>query len=200
MLARHLVLATAAIVLPMTAHADGTDFGGHGWRGGFKPSGTWINTVFVWPRGTSDAACGSPPPTAARFVSLITYFDNGELIEGAGPAAGPPTVAVAVSRSAGHGFWERLYRRSFIQTFRQHYFNAAGLLVRVNVVENTAELKRGDDPATPDVVESYYLFGRGTNVITNVLPTGEPVPEGGPLATRVYGCNQATSRPLTLEE
>jgi hypothetical protein len=192
-------LVMATVLLPAVAEAGGGLWHFHG-RRGFEPEGTWINTVLVWPRASPDAVCGEPPPTASRFESLTTFYASGEVIEGGGPAAGPPTVAASVSRSAGHGLWERMGWNSFLQSFRQHYFNAAGLLVRVNVVQNVAEFRRGDDPATPAFVEPYHLFGKGTNVITNVLPTGQPLPDGSALATRVYGCNQATSRPYVLEE
>jgi hypothetical protein len=180
-------------LLPVLAQANGL-WHSNG-RRDFQPQGTWINTVWVWPRASADADCGAPPANAGRFESLTTFFATGELIEGAGPAAGPPTVAAAVSRSAGHGLWERIGRRSILQTFRQHYLNAAGVTSRTNVVQNIAELKQGDDPATADVVEPYYLLGRGTNLITNVL-----IPPGSGLAPRVYGCNQSSSRPYALEE
>jgi hypothetical protein len=189
-------LAAAAVLAP--ALAQGGSFLSWG-RGSFDPEGTWINTVLAWPRGSADAACGAPPPTANRFESLTTFFPGGELIEGGGPSAGPPNVAASVSRSAGHGLWERMGRKSILQTFRQHYFNAAGIMVRVNVVQNVAEFRWGDDPSTA-AVEPYYLFGRGTNVITNVLPNGTPLPEGSALQTRVPGCNQSSSRPYVLEE
>jgi hypothetical protein len=190
-------LTVAAILTPALVQAGG---GFPGWgRGSFEPEGTWINTVLVWPRASADAPCGEAPPTANRFESLTTFFPGGELIEGGGPAAGPPNVAVSVSRSAGHGLWERMGRKSILQTFRQHYFNAAGLMSRTNVIHNVAELRWGDDPSTA-AVEAYYLFGRGTNVITNVLPNGAPLPPGSALPTQVQGCNQSSSRPYVIEE
>jgi hypothetical protein len=120
---------------------------------------------------------------------MTTYMRGGILIEGGGPATPPP----AVSRSAGHGIWERTGPHTFRIFFRAHSFDNLGRLVRITEVESHPRLIEGDNPETPDDLEPYYLSGEGTNRITNINPdTGEA------MVTEV--CNEATSRPVLFED
>lgn len=152
-------------------------------EGGGKFEGTWLNEVKI-------VTCPPAPHTVlATFESMITYIRGGILIEGGGPATPPP----AVSRSAGHGIWERTGHHTFRAFFRAHSFDNLGRLVRITEVTTNPELIQGDNPETPDV-EPYYLSGEGTNKITNINPVD------GTVINVTEGCNEATSRPVLFED
>jgi len=121
---------------------------------------------------------------------MTTYMRDGVLVEGGGPATPPP----AVSRSAGHGIWERTVHRAFRLQFRFHSFDALGRLVRITEVTSFPHLIHGDNPATPDVIEPYYLSGDGNNLVTNIDPVT------GVSTALPRGCNEATSRPVLFED
>lgn len=149
-------------------------------KGGRTLEGTWLNEVQI-------VTC-PPAPFAviATAQSMTTYIRDGILIEGGGPAAPPP----AVSRSAGHGIWERTGGHTFLLFFRSHSFDNLGRRVRITEVTSHPSLIQGDNPDTPDVVEPYYLSGDGTNRITNLNPVD------GTVISVTEGCNKATSTPL----
>jgi len=149
--------------------------------GNNRIEGTWINTVKIVP-------CASPQTVLATFQSMTTYHRDGTLIEGGGPAAPPP----GVSRSAGHGIWERSGPRSIQASFRVHAFDSLGRLVRINEVTTAPTWTRGDDPSTT-FVEPYFLSGWGTNKITNMDPVT------GAVISVSEGCNHATSRPMLFD-
>lgn len=151
--------------------------------GGGKFEGTWINEVKI-------VTC-SPAPYAVitTFQSMTTYMRGGTLIEGGGPATPPP----AVSRSAGHGIWERTGGQTFRLFFRAHSLDNLGRLVRITEVTSLPTLIQGDNPDTPDVLEPYYLSGDGTNTITNLNPAD------GTVINVIQGCSEATSRPMLFE-
>jgi hypothetical protein len=156
------------------AHADG----------GGKFEGTWLNEVKI-------VTCPpAPHAVIATFQSMTTYMRGGILIEGGSPATPPP----AVSRSAGHGIWERTGHHTFRVFFRSHSFDNLGRLVRITEVTTNPELIQGDNPETPDV-EPYYLSGEGTNKITNLNPV-----DGSVIEPMIEGCNEATSRPVLFED
>jgi hypothetical protein len=148
-----------------------------------KLEGTWLNEVKI-------VTC-PPAPFAviAAFPSMSTYMRGGILIEGGGPPTPPP----AVSRSAGHGIWERTDHRTFRIFFRYHGFDNLGR--RVRIVEPTVDqsIINGDNPETPDVVEPYYLSAKGTTKITNINPV-----DGTVIVTQ--GCVEAISRPILFED
>jgi hypothetical protein len=132
----------------------------------------------------------APHAVIAAVQSMTTYMRGGVLIEGGGPATPPP----AVSRSAGHGIWEHTGDRAFRIQFRAHSFDNLGRLVRIAEVTSFPHLVDGDNPATLDVIEPYYLSGDGTNRITNINPVD------GSVISVTAGCNEATSRPLLFED
>jgi hypothetical protein len=146
--------------------------------------GTWLNDVKI-------VTCPPDQPAViARFQSMTTYMRGGTLVEGGGPATPPP----AVSRSAGHGIWEREGRHTFRVFFRSHSLDSLGRLVRIIEVTSIPGLFRGDNPETPDVVEPYYLSGPGTNTTTNLNPAD------GTVINVIPGCNEVTSRPILFED
>lgn len=147
-------------------------------NGNHRIEGTWINTVKI-------VSCASPQTVLAAFQSMTTYHRDGTLVEGGGAATPPP----GVSRSAGHGIWERTGRRSIQADFRFHTFDSLGRLIRISEVTSTPTLTHGDDPTT-NAVEPYHLAGWGTNKITNVDAVS------GALLSVTEGCNYATSRPM----
>lgn len=152
--------------------------------GGGKLEGTWLNEVQI-------VTCPpAPHAVIATFQSMTTYIRGGVLIEGGGPAAPPP----AVSRSAGHGIWERTSGHAFRVFFRAHSLDSLGRVVRITEVTSLPSLIKGDNPDTPDVLEPYYLRGEGTNTITNLNPVT------GAVINVVEGCNVATSRPILFED
>ncbi len=118
--------------------------------------GTWVNDVEI-------VACAPAPPVVfVAFQSMITHIPGGTVIEGGAPAGAPP----AVTRSAGHGIWQRTGGHTFLVIFRFHVFDALGRLVSIAEVTSRPRLVRGDNPATPDVIEPYFLRGTGSNRIT----------------------------------
>ena len=143
-----------------------------------KFEGTWLNAVQI-------VTC-PPAPFAviAAFESMQTYLRGGIQLEGGGPPV------PAVSRSAGHGIWQRTGRHTFLQFFRSHSFDSLGRRVRVTEVTGDLRLIRGDNPDTPDV-EPYYLRGDGTNKITNLNPV-----DGSVISVLPEGCNKVTSVPF----
>ena len=168
-----LILASSAPPTSMKARAEG---------GGLE--GAWLNTVKI-------VTCPpAPDAVIATFQTMTTYMRGGILIEGGGPATPPP----AVSRSAGHGIWERTSRHSFRVFFRSHSFDNLGRLVRITEVTTHPNLIMGDNPETPDVLEPYYFSGDGTNKITNINPAD------GTVINVTQGCNKATSRPILFED
>jgi hypothetical protein len=142
--------------------------------------GTWLNEVKI-------VTC-PPAPFAviATLQSMTTFMRGGILLEGGGPPAPPP----AVSRSAGHGIWERAGRHTILQFFRSHSFDSLGRRVRITEVTGHLRLIQGDNPETPDFVEPYYLRGDGTNKITNLNPVD------GSVIGVTEGCNQVTAAPF----
>ncbi|HSV46081.1 MAG TPA: hypothetical protein VLJ58_09845, partial [Ramlibacter sp.] len=171
---RKLSALAAAIVVGALGPASGA-----GARDYPTIEGTWINDVKI-------VTCPpAPHAVIASFQSMTTYMRGGILIEGGAPATPPP----GVSRSAGHGIWERVEGRAphharfdrsgrllpaaggeIRALIRGHSFDAQGRLVRVIEVLTQPTLFRGDNPGTPDIAEPYYLSGDGTNRITNYDP------------------------------
>ena len=154
------------------AHADG---------GGIE--GTWISAVKI-------VSCDDPDVVFATFESMVTYMRGGTLIEGGGPGTPPP----AVSRSAGHGIWERTGDHTFHAFFRFHSFDNLGRLVRISEVTTNPELIRGDNPDTPEV-EPYYLSVESINKITNINPV-----DGSVIEPVIEGCSGATQRPVLFQD
>ncbi len=149
-----------------------------------KFEGTWINDVEI-------VACAPAPPIVfAAFHRMSTHIPGGTMIEGGGPSGPPP----GVTRSAGHGIWQRTGGHTFLQMFRIHGFDALGRLVSITEVTVRARLVRGDNPATPDVIEPYYLSATGTNRITNLDP------DDGTVINVTEGCNRATSAPFLFPD
>lgn len=162
------IFAALPAALPCTAGASGGD----------RFEGTWINDVKI-------VSCQSPQTVLAAFQSLTTYSRDGTLIEGGGAAAPPP----GVSRSAGHGIWERTGGHTFQVWFRSHALDGLGRLVRITEVSSQPTLVMGDNPGTAEV-EPYHLVGWGTNKITNIDAAT------GAVTSVVQGCNYAASRPV----
>jgi hypothetical protein len=146
--------------------------------------GTWLSEVKI-------VTCPpAPHMVIATFQTMITFMRGGILIEGGSPATPPP----AVSRSAGHGIWERTSRHTFRVFFRFHSFDNLGRLVRISEVTTHPNLIKGDNPETPDVLEPYYFSVEGTNTITNLNPND------GTVLNVIEGCSEATSRPILFED
>jgi hypothetical protein len=168
-----LIITSSAPPTSVKAGAEGGVF-----------EGTFLNDVKI-------VTCPpAPDAVIASFQSMITTMRGGILIEGGAPAAPPP----AVSRSAGHGIWERTGRHTIRFFFRSHSFDNLGRLVRITEVTSHPSLIKGDNPETPDVLEPYYLSGEGTNKITNINPVN------GAVINVTEGCNKATSRPILFED
>jgi len=132
----------------------------------------------------------APEAVIATFRSMITTMRGGILIEGGGPAGPPP----AVSRSAGHGIWERTSPHTIRVFFRFHSFDNLGRLVRIAEVTSHLSLIKGDNPETTDVLEPFYLSGDGTNKITNINPVD------GTVINVTGGCNKSDMAPVLFED
>jgi hypothetical protein len=157
---------------------------GRGSSAAARFEGTWVNDVEI-------VACAPAPPIVfAAFQSMITHIPGGTLIEGGSPSAGPPLV----TRSAGHGIWQRTGGHTFLQMFLFHGFDDLGRRVTITEVTSRTTLVRGDNPATPDVIEPYYLRGSGTNRITTLNP------DDGTVINVTEGCNRATSAPFLFPD
>jgi hypothetical protein len=168
-----LVVASGLVFGPKAQAGDGRGL-----------EGTWLNAVKI-------VTCPpAPHAVIATFQSMTTYIRGGVLIEGGAPATPPP----AVSRSAGHGLWERTGHHTFRVFFRSHSFDNLGRLVSITEVTTNPSLIKGDDPETPDIDELYYLSGEGTNRITNLDPVD------GSVINVTEGCNEATSRPILFAD
>ena len=176
-----MMLAVMLTLLVGTVRADGS-----------KLEGTWLNEVKVWLNPEPSKPCPPQPQNPVTVQSMTTYMRGGILIEGGSPPAGGPPFT-AVSRSAGHGIWERRGHHTFRLFFRSHSFDNLGRLVRITEVESHPRLIQGDNPETDDVVEPYYLSGEGTNRVTNFDLVNGTV-------TVTHGCNEATSRPFFFED
>ena len=149
-----------------------------------KFEGTWINDVQI-------LACAPAPPIVfASFQSLSTHMVGGTMVEGGAPAGPPP----AVSRSSGQGIWQRTSAHRFVEFFRFNNFDNLGRVVSIVEVTVRTRLIHGDNPATAEVVEPYYLKGEGTNRITNLNPAD------GSVINVTEGCNRATSTPMLFQE
>jgi hypothetical protein len=87
-----LVVASGLVFGPKAQAGDGRGL-----------EGTWLNAVKI-------VTCPpAPHAVIATFQSMTTYIRGGVMIEGGTPATPPP----AVSRSAGHGIWERTGHHTF---------------------------------------------------------------------------------------
>jgi hypothetical protein len=106
---------TLAVMLTLVV-AQGLVFSPEAQAGGGRGlEGTWLNEVKI-------VTC--PPAPHAVIVtlqSMTTYMRGGILIEGGGPPF------PAVSRSAGHGIWERTGDHTFRLFFRAHSFDKAAI-------------------------------------------------------------------------
>lgn len=157
------------------ARADGS----HG-----KFEGSWVNDVQI-------VACAPAPPIVfASFQSMLTHIPGGTMVEAGSPGGPPP----AVSRSSGHGIWQRTSAHGFVEFFRFHSFDSLGRLVTISEVTSRTRLVHGDNPDTTDVVEPYYLRGEGTNRITNLNPAD------GSVIGVTEGCNKSTSAPMLFHD
>lgn len=143
--------------------------------------GTWLSEVKI-------VSCPAPDVVFATFQSMTTFMRGGTLLEGGAPPF------PAVSRSPGHGIWERTSGHTFRDFFRFHNFDNLGR--RVSIVEVTAHLSliKGDNPETPDVLEPYYLSAEGTTKITNLNPVD------GRVINVIEGCSEGTLRPVLFED
>jgi hypothetical protein len=156
--------------------------------GGGKLEGTWLSEIKAW-LNPEPEPCPPPPSNLITFQSMTTYMRGGTLIEGGGPPA-----PAAVSRSAGHGIWERTGPDTFRAFLRFHAFDDLGRRISIVEVNTQARLIEGDNLATPDVLEPYYLSGSGTNRITILNPVD------GSVINVIYGCSEATGRPFFFED
>src|SRR5262245_61411981 len=106
---------TLAVMLTLVV-AQGLVFSPEAQAGGGRGlEGTWLNEVKI-------VTClPAPHAVIVTFQSMTTYMRGGILIEG-----GSPSVFPAVSRSAGHGIWERTGDHTFRLFFRHHSFDNLG--------------------------------------------------------------------------
>jgi hypothetical protein len=173
---------TLAVMLTLVM-AQGLAFGPEAQAEGRRGlEGTWLNAVKV-------VTCPpAPHAVLATFQTMITYIRGGVLIEGGGPAT------PAVSRSAGHGIWERTGDHTFRSFFRAHSFDDLGRLARIIEVTSHPSLIKGDNPETPDDIEPYYLSAEGAVKITNLNPVD------GSVINVTEACSEGTSRPVLFED
>jgi hypothetical protein len=167
-----LALAVLFAILVGSVGADDSTF-----------EGTWLSAVKI-------VTCPPAPyEEIATFEGMTTYIRGGIVIEGGAPPF------PAVSRSAGHGIWERTGDHTFRAFFRFHSFDDLGRRVSIVEVTGHPRLIKGDNPETPDVLEPYYLSAKGnTNRITNLDPVD------GTVIEVIEGCSEATQRPILFED
>jgi hypothetical protein len=169
-------------VMLMLVVAHGLGFGPEAQAEIAGIEGTWLSAVKI-------VSCDDSDVVFATFQSMTTYMRGGTLIEGGAPPS------PAVSRSAGHGIWERTGNHTFRAFFRFHSFDEFGRRVSIIEVTTHPRLIKGDNPETPDVIEPYYLsLEGGTNKITNLDPVD------GTVVNVIEGCNEATQRPVLFED
>jgi hypothetical protein len=168
---------TLAVMLTLVV-AQGLVFGPEARaEGGRGLEGTWLSAVKI-------VSCDDSDVVFATFESMVTYMRGGTLIEGGAPPS------PAVSRSAGHGIWERTGHHTFRTFLRFHSFDELGRRVSIIEVTTHSSLIHGDNPDTLDVLEPYYLSVEGTTEITNINP------DDGTVIEVIEGCSEATLRPV----
>ena len=119
-----------------------------------KLTGNWMVTVTP-----------TPPPQAPPFLTLVTYFDDGNLLqEGTG-------TATAI-RSTGRGNWERTGHQQFTQSFIFFRFDAARTYLGTRVVTSTITLSEDGRQYQADSV------GQNFDTSGNLLTTSQATEVG----------------------
>ena len=112
-------------------------------------AGNWMGTV---------TRLNPPPGQAVSALSLMTFFDDGNLLqEGSDPAL----------RSTGRGKWERIGHHQFTQEFLNWRFDAARTYIGTRIVKSTIPLSDdGNEYHAETVAQTFDAVG-------NLLNTGE---------------------------
>ena len=104
--------------------------------------------------------------------------------EGAEPGGWDKPRLIGCSQVGAHGGTRVRGGHTFLVIFRFHVFDALGRRVSIAEVTSRPRLVRGDNPATPDVIEPYFLRGTGSNRI-KALPGGASMRVAARRSTRV---------------
>jgi hypothetical protein len=101
-------------------------------------TGNWIVTV-------------TPVPAAPTFLSLLTYFDDGNLLQ---------ETSNPVIRSTGRGTWTRTGHRQFTQSITFFRFDAARTYLGTRVINSTITLSEdGQQYHAESVGQNFDLAG-----------------------------------------
>ena len=144
------LLAVAVIIslvsIPLLTRADQTNEKR-------KLTGNWMGTV---------TRLNPPPGQAPTVLSLMTFFEDGNLLqEGSDPSL----------RSTGRGKWERTGRQQFTQSFLNWRFDAARTYIGTRVVTSTITLSEdGNQYQAETVAQTFDTAG-------NLLSTGQGATE-----------------------
>jgi hypothetical protein len=112
-------------------------------------TGNWMVTVTP-----------TPPPQAPVFLTLVTYFADGNLLQEGTGAATP-------IRSTGRGNWERTGHQEFTQSFIFFRFDAARTYLGTRVVNSTITLSEDGRQYQADSV------GQNFDTSGNLLSTSQ---------------------------
>jgi hypothetical protein len=116
-----------------------------------KLTGNWMGTV---------TRLNPPPGQAADVLSLMTFFEDGNLLqEGSDPSI----------RSTGRGKWERIGHQQFSQEFLNLRFDAARIYIGTRVVTSTITLS--DDGNQYQAETVAQTFDTSGNLLTTGLAT-----------------------------
>jgi len=103
-----------------------------------KLTGNWMVTV---------TRLNPAPGQAPTVLSLVTYFEDGNLLqEGSDPGI----------RSTGRGKWERTGRQQFTQSFINFRFDAARIYLGARVVTSNITLSEDGNQYQGDAVAKFF--------------------------------------------
>lgn len=126
----------------------------------FAITGTW----------NVNATSSAVPP----FRALITFMDGGGMIAS---AQGDILLGIDSAATAGHGAWVRTGGRSFLFTFRQIFYTAAGGYDGGILVRHTANLAASGQSWTGNMTFEIFnaddvvvFAGSGNSTATRLVP------------------------------
>ena len=140
----------SVVSVPLLTRADGRneqDRNGHDRHQQKTLTGNWLVTVTP-----------TPPSQAAPFHTLMTYFDDGNLLQ---------ESSSSTLRSTGRGNWERTGHRQFTQSIIFFRFDSARTYLGTRVITSTITLSEDGSQYQADSV------GQNFDTSGNLLTTSQ---------------------------
>ena len=139
-----LAVLTSLVSIPLLSKADQTNEAK-------KLTGNWMVTV---------TPVTTPPGQAAPFHTLMTYFDDGNLLQ---------ESSSSTLRSTGRGNWERTGHNQFNQSIIFFRFDAARTYLGTRVITSTITL--GEDGRQYQADSVGQNFDTSGNLLTTSQAT-----------------------------